>query len=1003
MRRKICLGVLGLCICLLWGRTNIIKVNAAEVNETTSAEETLVDGEVNTEEEGSSIEDSKVRVGWFESEGYFEKDRDGNLIGFGIDYLNAIASYTGWEYEFVEGTREECLAMLQTGAVDIVSPVRIDMELENAKMSSEVIGESYGYIYKLGNNFRVSYEEYSKFHRLIIGIEKGTGIEKEIAAYCAKNDFTFYDIVYFDTMDEMKKELAGKKIDAIVADSYVNIENLKVIGRFSNGRVTFAVSDDALWKDLNQAIENIKLDNPSYTEDLRKRYFSESSQTNLEYSLDERNFLSIGRKYDVALSTEQYPVSYRTTEESGQKGIAVDILKKLEYYSGITFNIVYVDSYAEAEEMLKTGKVDILGGNIVGKQDVNSVSEVLNDTSDSVRREYISEFYDMEMAFIGRKGTKMEDSLKVAVPPYMNKCISELQVMYPKYEFVIYGSDDECLEAILNSEVDAAVQSDLKINELTIYDKYKELQNLKFIPGNYSAAFTICTEDTVLVNIMNKTLNSISDTSLATIENNNIQHIAMEQMSVKEFVYKYRGYILLIVLSAIAVNAAALGYRKYREEKKSKEKAYKDSIANISSMEKFRIDAEPILASDNKLNYYLVSVDVDQFKLINDLFGYEQGDKVIAYLARVLQKEMGNDSFISRSNADCFVVLKKAKELAEIEQYLIQVFENVESDVEKFSGEYRIILKAGIYKIREDDFVLSSIMDKANMAKTNMEIGHQSSFALYSEAMRQSAIDEKKMENDMEKALETGQFKVYLQPQVDLKTKKIVSAEALVRWVDPEKGMIPPFKFIPLFEKNGFVCKLDYFVWEEVIKMLARWREDRLIMVPISINLSRVDIQKNGMIEELMSLFDTYSIQPKWVKAELTESVCLENDKIIMDKMMLLKEHGLKIAIDDFGSGYSSLHMLKEMPIDILKIDKSFLDYNNEMREKDEILIKDVVDLGKHLRMQIIMEGVETLEQCSFLEGIGCDIAQGYYYGRPMPIEEFEMALEENYRVEDKL
>lgn len=1000
MRKRICLGILGLSICLLWGRTNVIEVNAAEVNEGTSVEKILIDGEGVTEEEDSSIEESKVRVGWFESEGYFEKDRKGNLIGFGIDYMNAIASYTGWEYEFVEGTREECLEMLQTGAIDIMSPVRNDMDLENAKMSSEVIGESYGYIYKLGNNFRVSYEEYSKFDRLIIGIEKGTGIEKEVMAYCAKNDFSFYDIVYFDTMDEMKKELAGKKIDAIVADSYVNIENLKVIGRFSNGRITFAVSDDTLWTELNQAMENIKLDNPAFTEDLRNRYFSESSQTNLEYSLEERNFLSIGRKYDVALSTEQYPISYRTTEEIGQKGIAVDILKKLEYYSGITFHIVYVDSYAEAEKMLKSGEVDILGGSIVGKQDVNNVAEVLNDVDDSIRREYTSEFYDMEMAFIGRKGTKMEDSLRVAVPPYMNKCILEWQVMYPKYEFVIYGSDDECLEAILNSEVDAAVQSDLKINELIIYDKYKELQNLKFIPGNYSVAFTICTEDSVLVNIMNKTLNGISDTSLATIENNNIQHIAMEQMTLTEFVYRYRGYFVLSFILLLAINIAGLGYRKYKEEQKSKEKAYRDSIANISSMEKFRIDAEPILASDNKLNYYLISVDVDQFKLINDLFGYEQGDKVIAYLAGVLQKNMGKDSYISRSNADCFVVLKRAKELAEIEQYLIQVFENVESDVEKYSGDYRIILKGGIYKIREDDFVLSSIMDKANMAKTNMEIGHQSSYALYSEAMRQKAIDEKKMENDMEKALETGQFKIYLQPQVDLKTKKIVSAEALVRWVDPEKGMIPPFKFIPLFEKNGFICKLDYYVWEEVIKMLARWREDEQIMVPISINLSRVDIQKDGMIEGLMSLFDKYSVQTKWVKAELTESVCLENDKIIMEKMMLLKEHGLKIAIDDFGSGYSSLHMLKEMPIDILKIDKSFLDYNNEMQEKDEILIKDVVELGKHLRMQIIMEGVETLEQCIFLESIGCDIVQGYYYGRPMPIEEFEMMLEENYRVE---
>ena len=548
--------------------------------------------------------------------------------------------------------------------------------------------------------------------------------------------------------------------------------------------------------------------------------------------------------------------------------------------------------------------------------------------------------------------------------------------------------------------MDAAVQSDLKINELIIYDKYQELQNLKFVQGNYSVAFTVCTQDAALVNIMNKTLNNISDMSLASIVNNNIQHIAMEQMSVQEFVYRYRGYIVLSFVLLLAVNGIAIGYSKYRQEKKSKEKAYKDSVAGISSMVKFRIDAEPILSSNRKLKYYLVSVDLEQFKLVNDLYGYEEGDKVIAYLAAVMQKRLDKDSYITRSNADCFVILKKAEKLSEVEQYLKTVFEKINADIEQYDSEYKLILKAGIYKISEEDFVLSSIIDKANMAKKSVEIGHTSTYALYSEAMRRKAIEEKKMENDMEKALENNEFKLYLQPQVDFKTKKIVSAEALVRWMDPEKGMIPPFKFIPLFERNGFICKLDYFIWEESIKTLAKWRDSSQIMVPISINMSRVDIQKEGLIEATMQLFEKYSILPKWVKAEVTESACLENDKIIMEKMELLKSYGLKIAIDDFGSGYSSLHMLKEMPIDILKIDKSFLNYKGEMTEKDEILIRDVVDLGKDMKMQIIMEGVETLEQSDFLEGIGCDIAQGYYYGRPMSVAEFEAFLEENYKAE---
>ena len=996
MRRKICLGILSLSLCLFLGKGDIYAAEMQEKKASSSTEETKTQGKTENKKTGVNV----VKVGWFESEGYFEKEEDGTLVGFGVDYLNAIASYTGWEYEFIEGTRQQCLNMLQNGKIDIMSPVRIDLELENARMSNEVIGESYGYIYKLGNNFRISYEQYPKFVHMIVGIEKGNGIEKEIESYCRRKGFQFHDIVYFDTVDEMKIALSDRKIDAMIVDSYVNVENFKVIGRFSNSRVTFAVSDDSLWEPLNQAIENIKLDNPDFTEDLRTHYFSESSQNNLEYSLGERSFLTDSRNYTVVLMTGQYPISYKTTEESGYKGIAADILKKLEYQSGITFDIYYVDTYEEAKEAIKSGKADILGGIVIGKDNIHNVSQEVSKKNSGTREEYWSKFYNIEMAFIGRKGTNMESSLKIAVPPYMEKCISDLQAIYPKYEFIIYNSDEECLETVLNKETDAAVQFDLKINELIIYDKYKELQNLKFVQGNYSAAFTVCTEDAVLVNIMNKTLNSISDMSLATIVNNNIQHIAMEQMSIKEFMIRYQGYFVLSIVLIMAVNGIGIGYAKYKQEKRSKEKAYKDSIAGISSMVKFRIDAEPILSSAWKLKYYLISIDLEQFKIVNDLYGYEEGDKVIAYLAAVMQKRLGKDSYITRSNADCFVILKKAEEFSEVEQYLKSVFDKIDKDIEQYNSEYKLVLKAGIYKIREEDYVLSSIIDKANMAKKNVEIGHTSTYALYSEAMRRKAIEEKKMENDMEKALENREFKLYLQPQVDFKTKKIVSAEALVRWIDPEKGLIPPFKFIPLFERNGFICKLDYFVWEESVKTLAKWREKSQIMVPISINLSRVDIQKEGLIESIISLFEKYSIPSKWIKAEVTESACLENDKIIMEKMEFLKNHGLKIAIDDFGSGYSSLHMLKEMPIDILKIDKSFLNYKGEMNEKDEILIRDVVDLGKDMKMQIIVEGVETLEQSDFLEGIGCDIAQGYYYGRPMPVTEFELLLEENYKEE---
>lgn len=987
MKRKSFLPVLCLCIGMLLCS---MRVSAAELKTNTDSYNEKYNG---MKEE---FQGNVVKVGWFECGGYFEKDKKENLVGFGVDYLNTIASYTGWEYEFIKSTREGCIQMLQAGEIDLMSPVGMKTELKNAKVSDEIIGENYGYIYKLGNNFKIGYEEYDKFAFMTIGMEKGSYMEAELEAYCERNNFTFYDIVYFTNQADMRNALANKKIDAMVLDSYVNVENLKVIGRFGMGCISFAASNKGIWEQLNRAMEELKLENPDYTEELRKLYFSESSQNNLEYSERERDFLSVGRTYKVALSKEQYPVSYQATQDGGHKGIALDILKKMEYYSNMDFEIIYVDSYKKGKEMLENGEVHILGGSISSQQERNRT--VYTYEKSSLKEEYTVEFYEMKMAFIGRKETLTDSSLKVAIPPYMEQCLTELESRYPNYDFLIYDDDEECLNAILNSEADVAIQSDLKINELIIYDKYKELQNLKFLMGNYSVAFEIRTQDAVLVDIMNKTLNSISEKSLATIENNNIQHIAINQMTALEFLYLNREYVIILVILVITANIAWLGYRKYKEEEKNKERAYKDSIANISSMEKFRIDVEPILKSEQKLNYYMIAIDVDRFKVINELFGYEEGDRVIAYLAKILQKNAGEESFVARPNADFFVVLKKAYRLSEAEDFVKKVFAAVEQDITEHDNEYRLILKAGIYKVREEDYVLSSIMDKADLTKNNMATKHQSSYALYSEEMHQRTIDNKKMENDMEYALKNDEFKLYLQPQVDLRTKKMTGAEALVRWIHGKKGMIPSGVFIPLFEKNGFISKLDVYIWEETVKTLARWRDQGKIMVPISINLSRVDIENEAMIPSLKQLLDRYEISPEWVKVELTESVCLENDKIIVEKMEELKKYGLKIAIDDFGSGYSSLNLLKKMPVDIMKIDKSFLDYDENLHQNEEIVIRDVVELGKHLRMQIIVEGVETSEQSRFLESIGCDIAQGYYYGKPMPVEEFEVKLRESYR-----
>ena len=977
--------------------------NADDVAEDVVAAEDIIiqkilDGTDNVGEDLRSINVYKktIRVAWYEREGYFEKDANGDLYGFGMEYLNAISEYTGWNYEFLQGTREQCIGYLEIGLADIMAPVGITEEIQNAKVVREVIGEDYGYIYKPANNYYLNFEDVKSFPKVILGIERNKGLLESLKRYCDEKNIRFYDIVMYDTLEEMRRDVSGGKIDAFVTDSFVNMDNMKVVGRFSNGRVTFATTKEYVYEQLNYALEHIKLDNPNFSNELKEKYFGEGSQNVLEYTQEERNFLNVSHKYQVVMSNDQYPISYLSNDGLEYAGIGKDVLDKIANQTGIEFKILYADTYSEAEEVLDSQSVQILGGVVVNGQDIKSINANMKN-EEGTKTRLTDAFYEIELAFVGRKNINFEDALYVAVPAYMEIAVDSFKKSYGNYEFVIYETDDDCFEAVLNKEVDVAIQPDLKINEIIIYDKYKSLQNLKYVPGSYVASFMVNTKDEQLVTIINKSIKSITATAMATIENDNMQHITMRSMSMGEFIKVYKWYILASFAGIIALVVVAFFYLRYRKEAADKEKAYKDSVANISSMEKFRIDVEPILKAESKSDYYLIVADVDKFKVINTLYGYEKGDKVIAFLAKMFQAELSEGDFVTRSNADNFVIMKRAKSQQEVADYLRKVFANVNNTIAQNHYNYRMMIKAGIYPIEDTDNNISSIIDKAGMAKKTIGQMHKSTYAFYSDFMRQKAIEEKNLENEMEAALEDKQFCIFLQPQIDLATKKIVSAEALVRWIHPEKGMIPPFKFIPVFENNGFISKLDLFVWEEAARTLKKWRDQNQIMVPIAINLSRVDVEQEIIMEQLLSLSDKYNLGSQWLKMELTESVYSEEGSLIMNRMKAIREHGFKVAVDDFGSGYSSLHMLKKMPIDILKIDKSFLDVDMNMDIRDEIVIRDVISMGKHLNLQIIVEGVETQEQSDFLESVGCDIVQGYYYGRPMPVEEFERVLKENH------
>jgi EAL domain-containing protein (putative c-di-GMP-specific phosphodiesterase class I) len=283
--------------------------------------------------------------------------------------------------------------------------------------------------------------------------------------------------------------------------------------------------------------------------------------------------------------------------------------------------------------------------------------------------------------------------------------------------------------------------------------------------------------------------------------------------------------------------------------------------------------------------------------------------------------------------------------------------------------------------------------DRAVMAANSIKGNYDVDIAYYDDSFREKMLYEQQITNYMEEALKTKQFQVYFQPKYQLESEKMAGAEALVRWIHPEEGFMSRGEFIPLFEKNGFITELDTFVWEETCRKIALWIETYGKYVPVSVNVSRKDIYKQDLPILLLNIVHKYGLEPKHLHLEITESAYTENPEQLISVVGKLKEEGFVIEMDDFGSGYSSLNMLAELPIDILKLDMKFVQ-NKGPHSKNESIMSCMIELAKKIDLIVVAEGVEEQKQIDMLREMKCDIVQGYYFSKPLPADDFEKRLE---------
>ncbi len=422
-----------------------------------------------------------------------------------------------------------------------------------------------------------------------------------------------------------------------------------------------------------------------------------------------------------------------------------------------------------------------------------------------------------------------------------------------------------------------------------------------------------------------------------------------------------------------------------------KQRAEYDELTGILNRNAFCRKVDAIAKRNQEAvcagKYAMVYLDVLRFKAINDMFGMEEGDRVLCYVAEVIGDLVGDAGCVCRIGSDRFAFFTNT-----YGEQLEPLLERLLQRLTTYKLPFVIACNMGIYVTEDAEVSAVAMMDRAILAQSKIKGSHTVKFNYFTEELRNDLLSEQEISGAMEEALAEEQFLVYYQPQFNHTTGGLVGAEGLVRWKHPERGLISPGLFIPIFERNGFITKLDLYVFEHVCSFLRNCMDRNIPVVPISSNFSRYDIFQPGFVEKLEELRIKYDIPVNYLRVEITESVVVGGSNRVNDIVKRLRECGYVVEMDDFGSGYSSLNVLREVDLDVIKLDMLFLSEKTD-NNRGGTIISSIVRMAKWLDLPVIAEGVETMNQADFLRSIGCEYIQGYLYSRPLPEEEFEALL----------
>ncbi len=926
-----------------------------------------------------------VKVGFFPMEGYHELSQDGSCNGMDVEYLENLCDYVGWEIVYVPcGSWDEALELLEEKEVDLVGSAQYSSErAEKFRYASLPSGYTFGAIAVEGDS-PFAYEDFDAMQDITYGIVATYVRRQEFNEYLSDHQIISPKVREYEDTAALHKALADGEIEALVHSLTEVREGQRVIGRFAPMPfyyISYPGNDDVM-RELNQGIADLKMNRPELENELMVKYYDSRLDQTVLLTSEEKQYIEEKGTLTVGYLDGYYPFSYE--DENGEyQGLTVQVLEEVAVSTGMSFSYVKMVDMKEARKALWTGSIDILCY-------CDESPGFMKEEGIQVTKGYTQ----VPQVIIRKRSGKAEEITQLAVT---NSGISgeENQGFVEEFEqIMILDSQEACLYAVESGEADAAL-CDGYLAEYLMGTRFSlgKLEIYSVLNDSRVVYMAVkADEESPLLGILNKELLAVTD---KMVNDYMLRDNFYARMSIESFISDHSIPIILI-LTGCAVLVILVLYNMLKNSRRIQKLMYKDTDFDIWNLNYLKYRASLKLTEDRVLKYAIVYTDICQFKSYNAIYGWHAGQQILELSIKEISAQIDSvKELYARSYGSHFALFVCYENMESLKRRMTDMADRISDRIYEQTG-IRMAQAMGICAVEQEDTDIQLALSYAIQAVDPLKDSHSNAIRIYDDTLREQLRERHEREKLLDSVDFQKDFVAYYQAKVDIRNEQIVGAEALVRFKDPtDNGAIrAPGFFVPYYEQTGRITEIDFFVMESVCQMLRRRIDEGKRVVPVSCNFSRMHFVKDGFPEKFEAVINKYQVPKELIEVEITETLVVEEmqQQKVKENVAILRANGVRLSIDDFGSGYSSLGVFEQIPASVIKLDRSFL-LNNENRTRQVQIMKNIVNLAKDLEAQVVCEGVETQNDTELMMEIGAYVAQGYRYCKPVPEREFEGML----------